>query len=55
MSEPLTDDALAAMIARDDAAGDGHAVPDTEVFMDRHLLLREVRRLRENSLPLSGQ
>lgn len=47
MAEPLTDDVLAAMIARDDAAGDGHVVADDLVFMDRHLLLGEVSRQRE--------
>lgn len=47
MSEPLTDDVLAAMIARDDAAGDGVSTPDDLVFTDRHLLLVEVRRQRD--------
>lgn len=47
MPEPLTDDVLAAMIARDDAAGDGHVQADDLVFTDRHLLIVEVKRQQE--------
>lgn len=38
---------LAAMIARDDAAGDGLSRPDDLVYTDRHRLIEEVQRLRE--------
>lgn len=46
MAEPLTDEALAQMHARDEAAGDGWSVSDDLVWQDRHDLLNEVDRLR---------
>jgi hypothetical protein len=47
MSERLPDDDLAAMIARDNSAGDGLSTRDDLVYTDRHLLIVEVQRLRE--------
>jgi len=46
MTQPLSDDDLAAMIARDTAAGDGLSTPDDHVYTDRHRLIVEVQRLR---------
>ena len=42
----MTPDDLAAMIARDRAAGDGISVLDVLVWQDRHLLILEVQRLQ---------
>ena len=47
MPERLSDDDLAAMIARDEAAGDGLSTFDSAVYTDRHLLISEVQRQRE--------
>ena len=46
MTDALSDDLLAAMIARDEEAGDGLTTVDNEVFTNRHLLIAEVQRLR---------
>lgn len=47
MTTPLTDEILTAIALRDDAAGDGLVILDTSAALDRHLLLMEVRRLRD--------
>lgn len=43
---PLPEDDFAAIVARDDRAGDGLTVMDTDVWVDRHRLILEVRRLQ---------
>ena len=52
MTDLLSDNDLAAMIARDDAAGDGLSTRDDQVYIDRHRLIQEVQRLR--ALPVPG-
>lgn len=43
---PLRDDDFAAIVARDEQAGDGLSVIDLDVWIDRHRLILEVHRLR---------
>lgn len=43
---PLQDDDFAAIVARDEQAGDGLSVIDLDVWIDRHRLILEVHRLR---------
>lgn len=43
---PLPEDDFAAIVARDERAGDGLTVMDTDVWVDRHRLIMEVRRLK---------
>jgi hypothetical protein len=42
----MNDQEWAAIVARDEAAGDGISVADPLVFADRHDLVVEVSRLR---------
>ena len=44
---PLPDDQIDLITERDEASADGLVVADDQVFSDRHILLLEVKRLRE--------
>jgi hypothetical protein len=44
--EPLSAEQLAAIIRRDEDAGDGITIADSMVFLDRHALINEVQRLQ---------
>ena len=46
VTDALGEEALAAIIARDDATNDGWSQPDYLCAQDRHVLLLELNRMR---------